>query len=108
MTGSFFFPELGPATSLIQTIVVANWGREVSCECLYDPLGVARPYRLVFRGCRTLRWSVIAFEEDTSDEPADVIDFVPGQPHYQQEALITTDQFELAILYDKVELHRSE
>jgi hypothetical protein len=60
----------------------------------------------VFSECRRLCWSAIADAEPALDEPADLIDFLPGKPHYQQEALITTDQCEVAILYGRLDLQK--
>jgi hypothetical protein len=107
MTHGQLLSDFGPATSLINTIVVANWGRDVFVECIYDPLGVARPYRLVFNECRQIRWSVIEDAENASEEPADLIGFLPGKHHYQQEALITTDQCEVAILYGRLDVQKA-
>ena len=93
--------DVALAPSLITDVKVGGWGGDVVLSCLDDPL-TRRGYELVFRGCREIRWS--PYETTSADEAeADVIGFCEGQPGYGEPAVLTTDLFELSVLYDRLE-----
>ena len=89
--------------SLVTDIRVRHWASELVVECLDDPL-TRRRYELVYANCREVRWSldeVVAVPEATE---ADIIGFCPGQAGHVEPAILTTDVFELSILYDRLEI----
>ena len=89
---------VGGAASVVTAIDLNNWGSEVIVSCLYDPLGTAKPYKLVFGGCGEVRCSVHE-EGALEDTSADLIGFSIGENDLRKPAIITTDVFELSILY---------
>ena len=95
-------PELGEATSLVTDIAPSKWGSEVQVSCLHDPLGMRRPYRVLFQSCHRLDWSVHS-PEYVRDMEADVVGF-ELRSKARDYALIVTDIFELAIWYGSYEV----
>ena len=95
---------LGDFTSVVTEVQVRLWGSEVSIQCLYDP-ATCQPYSLLFTDCREIRWNV----HDSGairDSEANLIGFLLGQEDHQQPAVITTDIFEIFILYGRFEIKR--
>ena len=88
--------------SLIVDVQVRNWGSELVLECLDDPL-TRRRYQLVYKNCREIRWSLLDAEPTPAVE-ADVIGICPGQAEHAEPAVLTTDVFELTVLYDRLEI----
>ncbi|MBV8887825.1 MAG: hypothetical protein JO235_28035 [Chroococcidiopsidaceae cyanobacterium CP_BM_RX_35] len=90
--------NLGKAASLVTNIQVTKWGSNVVVSCLYDPLGASQPYQLIFRECREVRWQTVELE-NVHESTADLIGFSVGAGAYQEAAVLTTDVFELSIIY---------
>jgi len=89
---------LGPATSLVTNVMIDKWGSKVRVSCLYDPVGLRRPYRLFFEYCYDIKWEVIQ-QEDVEDSEADLLGFsISGEGH-EYVTVIHTDIFELTILH---------
>jgi len=90
--------------SLVTGIQIRNWGSELVLRCLDDP-STRRTYELLFTRCREIRWSVddaaVALEDEVE---ADVIGFCVGREGYAEPAVLTTDLFEVSILYDRIEI----
>lgn len=97
---------LGDRTSVVTGVSVTNWGGRVVISCLYNPSLINRPYQLSYTDCRELQWDV-TFPEDTNDSEAELIGFTMGTPDHGKRAVITTDIFELLILYGSFELQKS-
>ena len=97
--------ELGPATSLVTNVLVTKWGSDILVSCIYDPLGSRRPYQLLFKDCREVRWEVIQPEE-VEDAEADLIGFSMGAAGHQDAAVIDTDLFELSVLYGSLTVEK--
>jgi hypothetical protein len=95
--------EVGFAPSLVTDIEIGDWGSELVLSCLDDPL-TRRGYEVVFRGCREIRWSLYDAASDATE--ADVIGFCAGTPEHAEPAVLTTDLFELSVLYDRVEIRQ--
>jgi hypothetical protein len=56
---------------------------------------------------REIRWSnddAVAFPNATE---ADIIGFGPGQAGYVEPAVLSTDLFELSVLYDRLNIRES-
>jgi len=90
--------ELGPATSFVTAILVANWGRDVTVMCLYDPDGARQPYRLLFGECEEASWQLFHPEQAGESEAA-LIDFSIGARNDRKIAVVNTDIFELLVYY---------
>ncbi len=97
--------DLGKAASLVTNVLATKWGSSVVVSCLYDPLGSSQPYELIFRDCREVRWQVIELE-DVQESTADLIGFSIGAGAYQEAAVLTTDVFELSIIYSSFVLQK--
>lgn len=90
--------NLGKAASVVTNVQVTKWGSNVVVSCLYDPLGSSQPYQLIFRECSEVRWQMIELE-NVQESTADLIGFSIGTEAYQEAAVLTTDVFELSIIY---------
>ncbi len=91
---------LGSASSLIQSVHVADWGASVLVDCIYDPLGERRAYQLSFRGCSQLRIDMIP-DAPIQEPQADLLGIRLGQEGGRQPAVLTTDLFEMHITYQQ-------
>lgn len=98
--------DLGKAASLVTDVLVTNWGGSVVVSCLYEPLGSSQPYQLIFQDCLEVRWQVIELE-DVQESAADLIGFSIGAGAYQEAAVLTTDVFELSIIYGSFILQKN-
>ena len=90
---------------LITSVELQAWGTEFVLDCLDDPL-TRREFRLIFRGCREIRWSLDS-TETTRQTEADVIGFSLGHGEYAEPAILTTDLIEVSVLYDRIEVQDS-
>jgi len=97
---------LGPATSLVTSVAVDKWGSELLISCIYDPLGLRRPYQLFFADCHDIRWEVIR-PEDVKDSEADLVGFSIGLDAHRSFAIVHTDIFELRILYGNFSVQKA-
>ena len=93
--------DIRHSLSLVTSLHVGRWGNELVVEGFDDPL-TRRQVRLVFRDCREIRWS--NYEVAPSEIEADVVGLCVGQSNYREPALITTDLFELSVLYGSCEV----
>ncbi|MEH2459442.1 hypothetical protein [Nostoc sp.] len=106
MPDDYHLLKLGGLTSLITSVNMSLWGSEVSVECVYDPTEDRFPYVLVFQDCRDIRWSLHDSEEVHEPE-ADLIGFSMGAESHKKAAVITTDIFELSIIYGSFVLQKN-
>lgn len=97
---------LGKATSLVTNVLVTKWGSDVVVSCLYDPLGSSKPYQLIFKDCHEVRWQVVE-PGDVQDSTADLIGFSIGAESHREAAVLTTDIFELSIIYGSFVLQKN-
>lgn len=91
---------LGSASSLVRSLRLADWGATLLLECLYDPLGERRSYQLLFRGCSQLRIDMIP-DSPVQEPEADLLGLSLGQEGGRQPAILTTDLFELHVMYQQ-------
>lgn len=96
---------LGPAPSLITALHVSRWGTDVRVVCSYDPQNSRRPYELHFQNCRRIQWDVHD-AEGAEDESAELIGLLLGEGGHGAPAILTTDIFELQILYGSFHLRK--
>lgn len=84
--------------SLIVGVTISKWGATVTVSCRHLLPNSPDEYELVFNDCHKLSWEVYG-EENLVDLEADIIGFSDGLENHQEAAIITTDIFELSILY---------
>jgi hypothetical protein len=92
---------------MVTGVDVKLWGNTLLISCLYAPLSDRRPFQLVFSDTREITWHVHdtnALEECTSD----LTGFILGEGGHSKPAIITTDIFELHVLYDGLFLETLE
>ncbi len=97
---------LGGFTSLITNVKVSSWGNEVSIECVYNP-EERLPYVLAFKDCRDIGWTVHD-EEEVGELEAEFFGIYLGEPEHRKPAVITTDIFEISILYGSFSIYKEE
>jgi len=97
---------LGGLTSLITKVNVSSWGNEVLIECVYNP-EERLPYILAFKDCRDISWTVHD-EEAVGELEAEFFGISLGDPEHRKPAVITTDIFEISILYGSFSIHKGE
>ncbi|MGK7905564.1 MAG: hypothetical protein AB4352_29990 [Hormoscilla sp.] len=88
---------LGGLTSLITNVKISMWGNKILFECVYDPENRS-PYRIVFQDCREITWEVYVPEE-VGEAEVDLIGIHLGEDAHRKPAVITTDIFEVSIMY---------
>lgn len=91
---------LGKASSLVESFRLVDWGATVLVECLYDPLGERERYQLLFQGCSSLRIDMIP-DAPIHELEADLIGISLGEENGRQPAILTTDLFELHLIYQQ-------
>lgn len=97
---------LGGFTSLIKSINISLWGNEITFQCLYNPEEPI-PYQIIFKDCQEIRWDV--YDSELANElQADLFGISLGEDHHRKPALITTDIFEISILYGQFILEKPE
>lgn len=97
---------LGGLTSLITKVIVSKWGNEVLIECVYNPEERV-PYVMLFQDCREIRWNVY-HPEDVQDLEADIFGITLGEGAHRKPAVITTDIFDISILYGSFSIHKGK
>ena len=97
---------LGGLTSLVTNVKVSLWGNEVLIECVYNP-EERLPYVLAFKDCRDIRWTVHD-EEEVGELEAEFFGIYLGESAHRKPTVLTTDIFELSILYGSFRIHKEE
>ncbi len=97
---------LGGLTSLVTNVKVSLWGNEVLIECVYNP-EERLPYVLAFKDCRDIMWTV-HHEEEVGELEAEFLGISLGESAHRKPAVITTDIFEISILYGSFSIHKEE
>jgi hypothetical protein len=97
---------LGGLTSLVTNIKVSLWENEVLIECVYNP-EERFPYVLAFKDCRDIRWTV-QDEEEVGELEAEFLGISLGESAHRKPAVLTTDIFEVSILYGSFSIHKEE
>jgi hypothetical protein len=102
----YYLLDLGGLTSLIKAVKVSLWGSEITFQCLYNPEKPI-PYQMIFKDCQDIRWDVYD-SELVNELQADLFGISLGEDHHRKPALITTDIFEISILYGQFILQKPE
>ena len=97
---------LGGLTSLVTNIKVSLWGNQVLIECVYNP-EERFPYVLAFKDCRDIRWTVHD-EEEVGELEAEFLGISLGKYAHRKPAVLTTEIFEVSILYGSFSIHKEE
>lgn len=90
--------------SIVTSVRVMLWGSELQIECLDDPVD-RQAFVLIFKNCREIRW-LIHEEDSLQDLEADLIGVLLGKGKHQEPAIITTDIFEIFVLYESCEIQK--
>jgi hypothetical protein len=106
MPDDYHLLRLGDLTSLITSVNVSLWGNRVSVECVYNPTEERLPYVLIFQDCHDIKWSVHNSDE-VNEKEADIIGFSIGAESHKKAAVITTDIFEISIIYGSFTLQKN-
>jgi hypothetical protein len=104
MSDEYALLGVGEAASWLTAVTVSCWGNTVVIAC---ETGTGQLYRLIYRDCRHLEWEVYG-PEDATATVANLIGIKLGQKAHVEPAVITTDIFELAILYESFELQKEK
>jgi hypothetical protein len=91
---------VGDSASIVSALEVLHWGGELVLHCLYHPRE-RRAYTLHFMHCRNVQLDPL--DNGTVSE-ASLIGITLGSGAHQKPAIVTTNAFELSILYEKWEL----
>jgi hypothetical protein len=97
MDDQYHLLGLGPAASVISAMELSVPGYQVLVKALYDPL-LRMPYQILFSKCRDVRLTHTGDAPQVASE-SPLIGILLGQRSHQSPAVITTDDFELSILY---------
>lgn len=98
---------LGSASSLVRSIRITDWGASVQVDCIYDPLGKRKGYRLSFQGCSQLRIDMMP-DALVQEQEADLLGISLGQEDGRRPAVLTTDLFELRVTYQQFQCIEDE
>lgn len=98
---------LGSASSLVRSVHIADWGARVQVDCIYDPLGKRKGYRLSFQGCSQLRIDMMP-NALVQEQEADLLGISLGQEDGRRPAILTTDLFELHVTYQRFQCLKDE
>jgi hypothetical protein len=82
------------------------WGKEYVISFLYNPLTHDKSFRIIFKDCTHYQWDTTGSEIDERDVNADVIGFEIGLDQHRKPAVLTTDLFEISILYGSLEVEK--
>lgn len=88
---------LGPATSVVVSVEVLDLGRRIVVRALYDP-SLRKPFEIAFTKCRDLHLAFFS-DDPRSDSETPLIGIFLGRERHQSPAVITTNTFELSVLY---------
>lgn len=92
------------ALSLVTQVQLTQWGKELLFEFLDDPID-RQTYSLNFKDCLEIHWQNYT-EGHSQDEEADLIGILLGKDNHQEPAIITTDLFEVSVLYGSFSLQK--
>jgi hypothetical protein len=92
-----------PLDLYVEEVYLSLSSRKVLFGCIYDVVEQRRPFQLVFQGCREIKWEV--YQDIDSEESCTwLVGILLGMPDYQKPAIITTDHFEIHLLYERWKL----
>jgi hypothetical protein len=99
MADQYHLLGLGPAASVIVGIELVELGHRVLVRGLYDP-HLRSPFEMVFTRCREVHLEYLNDEPQSEPEvETALIGISLGEEGHRSPAVITTNAFELSILY---------
>ncbi len=90
--------------SIVTDVQVLDWGSQLLVFCLDDPVD-RQAYTLFFKNCREIRWQVHD-PDGLMDNEADLLGVSIGKDKFGEPAIITTDSFEVSVLYEYFEIKK--
>jgi hypothetical protein len=98
---------LGEAASVLTAVTVDKDEHTIMVSCLYDPQDAQMPYTLCFKQCEHIAWQTFDEVRDLRQLDAELIGISLGTGGVQQQAVLTTDVFELSFVYGSFSLQTS-
>ena len=95
---------LGEAASVVTAVTVDKNEHTIMVFCLYDPQDTQMPYTLCFKQCEHIAWQTYETCLDLQQLDAELIGISLGTSGAQQQAVLTTDMFELSFVYESFSL----
>jgi hypothetical protein len=95
---------LGEAASVVTAVAVDKDEHTIIVSCLYDPQDTQMPYTLCFKQCEHIAWQTCEPYLDLQRLEAELIGISLGTGGAQQQAVLTTDVFELSFVYESFSL----
>ena len=95
---------LGEAASVVTAVIVDKDKHTIMISCLYDPQDVQMPYTLCFKQCEQIAWQIFNELRDLQQLDAELIGILLETSGAQQQAVLTTDVFELSFVYGSFSL----
>ena len=91
---------LGEAASVVTAVTRDKNEHTIMISCLYDPQDTQMPYTLCFKQCEHIAWQTCETCLDLQQLDAELIGISLGTSGAQQQAVLTTDVFELSFVYE--------
>lgn len=90
---------LGEAASVVTAVTVGKDEHSIMISCVYDPQNAQMPYTLCFKQCENIAWQTFDDVRDLLHLDAELIGISLRTSGVRQQAVITTDVFELSFIY---------
>jgi len=85
---------------------MVRWGSEIVVSCIYSYPPEEKPFRLIFKDCRGIEWTVI--KGNISDgEQAQLLTHDLGEGNHQRTARIATVLIELIVSYGELVINKN-
>ena len=95
---------LGEAASVVTAVAVDKDEHTIIVSCLYDPQDTQMRYTVCFKQCEHIAWQTCEPYLDLQRLEAELIGISLGTGGAQQQAVLTTDVFELSFVYESFSL----
>jgi len=96
--------RLGEVASVVTAVAVDKDEHTIMVSCLYNPQDTQMPYTLCFKQCEHIAWQTCEPCLDLQQLDAELIGISLGTGGTQQQAVLTTDVFELSFVYESFSL----
>jgi hypothetical protein len=100
----------------VTDIQMVQWGRDLILECVYQTMVPDAPadapvvFRIVFLGCREIRYKVYAHisahESGTVNNISEIAEIVLGSSNHRRDARILTKHFSITISYRDIRFEK--
>ena len=89
---------------MLTVVAIDKDKHTIIVSCLYDPQEAQMPYTLCFKQCEHIAWQTFEEVQDLRQLDAELIGLSLGTGGGRQQAVLTTDVFELSFVYESVSL----